>query len=188
MNQATGFPSDITILRGLVSLKYENGTIANVKNGVYNHHTVFVDTAKRPIAVSSCPGKAAHPAVPVSVMVATGEDGNIYHYAPEDPSFSGGYNVGKSDGIWFTAEIVNYWNVKKQVYAIAEIDYVPGIAKMDVTSETLSVTQCDGSVGIRPPPGQKKFSMESKPMKVEHDGNIFGVRKFYFTAVSQFPY
>lgn len=177
MNQAIDFPGDITILHGTARLKYADGSLADVKSGIYNHHTVFADTSKRPLAVVACPGKSARPAVPISVMLATGEDNTIYQYASEDAGFNGGYYVGKQDGIWFTAEIVNYSSDNKTIYAVMEFDYVDGKGKVDVTSENLSVTQCDGSIGIRPPKGQKKFDIESKPMKVEHDGALFGIRK-----------
>jgi hypothetical protein len=179
MNQAMGFPNDITILHGQLKLLYQDGKLADTKSGIYNHHVVFIDTNKRPLAVVACPGQSAKPAVPVSVMLATGEDGAIYDYAPDDAKFNGGYYVGKDHGIWFTSELVNYSNENKTVYAVAEFDYVDGKGKFDVTSETLSVSQCDGGIGIHPPKGQTKFEVESKSMKVEHDGSLFGIRKAF---------
>jgi hypothetical protein len=177
MNQASGFPGDITMLHGTVRLKYEDGTPADTKSGVYNHHVVLADVNKRPLALVACQGQSARPAVPISVMLATGEDNNIYEYAVEREDFSGGYYIGKDHGMWFTSELVNYSNENKTVFAVVDFDYVEGKGKTDVSSETLGVTQCDGNIGLRPPKGQKKFNLESKAMKLEHDGALFGVRE-----------
>jgi hypothetical protein len=179
MNQAKGFPTNLTILRGQVGLKYQDGSVADAKTGVYSHHVVFVDTYKRPRVIAACPGKTGVPAIPISVVLATGEDKNYYQYAAETEGFDGGYFVGKDDAIWFTSELVNYANKNQTVYAVAEFDFIDGKAKLDVSSETLSVSQCDGGIGIRPPPGQKVFEIASKAMTVESDGNVFGVRKWF---------
>jgi hypothetical protein len=182
MNQAKGFPGDITMVNGSVTLKYQDGSEANAKTGVYAHHVVFIDTNKRPRVVASCPGKTGTPPVPVSVMLATGEDRGLYQYAPESETFDGGYYVGKEDGIWFTSELVNYASRNQTVYAVAEFDYIEGKSKKDVTSETLSVSQCDGGIGIRPPKGAKIFEVTGKPMTVETDGEIFGIRKCFLST------
>jgi hypothetical protein len=177
MNQAVGFPGDITVLHGTVRLKYQDGTPAGTKTGIYNHHVVFADINKRSLALVACSGKSAKPTVPISVMLATGEDNSIYEYAIEKAGFNGGYYIGKDHGMWFTSEIVNYSNENKTVYAVVEFDYVDGKGKTDVSPETLGVSQCDGGIGLRPPKGQKKFEFESKAMRLQHDGALFGVRK-----------
>jgi hypothetical protein len=177
MNKAIGFPSDITLLDAVVHLVYEDGSPASVANGIYNHHIAFQDTTKKPPAMVACPGQAAKNSVPTSVFVATGEDGNSYHYAPDIPDFNSGYYIGPNDGIGVFAEIVNYTNQTKKIFASVEYNYVPGKPKYDVSGATLSVTQCDGAnVGIHPPKGQKVFEVNSKDMKVEMDGYIFAVR------------
>lgn len=71
MDKAAGFPSDITILKANVRLFYEDGTPAGVSNGIYNHHVVFADTNKLPVALFACPGKKPKKALPISVLVAT---------------------------------------------------------------------------------------------------------------------
>jgi len=176
MNQVTGFPGDITILHGVVRLKFEDGTIAEAKTGVYNHHVVFADTNKRPLALVACPGQAAKPVIPISVMLGTGEDNSVYEYTPDSTDFSGGYYVGKDHGLWFTSELVNYSSENKTVYAVVDFDYVEGKEKVDVSPETLGVSQCDGSIGLRAPKGEKKFEFKSKSMKFQHDGALFGIR------------
>jgi len=176
MNRADSFPGDITILSAKVSLVFEDGKTADAKNGIYNHHVVFTDTDKRPIALLACPGQKAKPALPVSVTVGTGEENTSFQYAPESGEIDGGYYVGKRDTLLLAAELVNYSSEKKRVYALIDIDYVPGKGKSDISSETVQVGMCGGAIGIRPPPGQKKFSMASKAMTVQYDGYIFGIR------------
>ncbi|KAF2664895.1 hypothetical protein BT63DRAFT_459512 [Microthyrium microscopicum] len=174
--QAENFPGDMTVLKGSVSLVYEDGSPADVNTGVYNHHVVFADTAKRPVALVSCPNQKAKFTLPISVFLAVGEDGGKYLYAQDDPTFDGGYYVAKGDIMYLTAELVNYTNEKKLVYAKVDFEYLPGKGKLEVTSENLSVTNCDGSIGIRPEKGQKKFSVASKGMTFQRDGYMFGIR------------
>jgi hypothetical protein len=44
--QPVGFPSDITILFSNHYLEYEDGTRANATNGVYSHHTFYMDLTR----------------------------------------------------------------------------------------------------------------------------------------------
>lgn len=176
MNKAD-FPKDITLLNAVVYLVYADGSPAGLANGIYNHHIAFQDTSKKPPAMAACPGAVAKNSVPTSVFVATGEDGNRYDYTPDIPDFDGGYYIGPKDGVAVFAEIVNYTNDTKKIYAKVEYNYVSGKRKYDVSGATLSVTQCDGAnTAIRPPAGQKVFAISSKDMKVDMDGYIFGVR------------
>ncbi|KAF2670691.1 hypothetical protein BT63DRAFT_439670 [Microthyrium microscopicum] len=178
MNKITDFPKDISLLDAVVKLVYEDGSPAAVANGIYNHHVAFLNTAKLPPAMAACPGQAAKLGVPVSVFVATGEDGNSYNYTPDLPGFNSGYYIGPNDGIAVLAEIVNYTNETKKVYASVDYNYVSGKPKYDVSSVTLSVTQCNSNanVGIKPEKGQMVFGMASKNMTVQMDGYIFAVR------------
>jgi hypothetical protein len=107
INQAAAFPKDITILNAEVKLRYEDGTLAGVGNGIYNHHVVFADAHKAPLALVACPGREAKAGLPISVFVATGEDGNSYRYTNDASDFDGGYYIGARDDIFLTAEIVN---------------------------------------------------------------------------------
>lgn len=171
------FPKDITLLDAVVTLVYEDGASANVSNGIYNHHIAFQDASKKPTAMAACPGAAAKSSIPLSVFVATGEDGNNYNYAPNLPDFDGGYYIGPNDALSAVAELINTTNEPKRIYARTEFNYVPGKKKLDVSSAVLSVTQCDGgSQAIRPPAGQRVFSVKSKNMTISNDGVIFAIR------------
>ncbi|KAE9985848.1 hypothetical protein BLS_004528 [Venturia inaequalis] len=171
------FPKDITLLDAVVSLVYEDGSPANVSNGVYNHHIAFQDSAKKPTAMVACPGQAPKSSIPLSVFVGVGEDGNSFNYAPNLPDFDGGYYIGPDHSISTVSELINSTNEKKRVFAKVEFNYVQGKRKYDVSSVITSVTQCDGaSSAIRPPPGVKVFSVKSKDLTIASDGVIFAVR------------
>jgi hypothetical protein len=117
ITQAAEFPKDITILNAFVKLRYEDGKVANVGNRIYNHHVVFADTTKAPPALVACPKAKPKPGILISVFVGTGEDGIIYGYTSGTSEFDGGYYIGKQDGMFLTAEIVNYTNDTKKIYA-----------------------------------------------------------------------
>jgi hypothetical protein len=100
--------SKAQLLIALPFLRYEDGKPANVSNGIYNHHVVFADTFKAPLALVACPGQKPKAGLPISIFVATGEEGNSYTYtADEAANFDGGYYIGKDHGISLFAEIVN---------------------------------------------------------------------------------
>lgn len=107
ITQAANFPKDINILSAEVKLRYEDGSLAGVGNGIYNHHVVFADAYKAPLALVACPGQKPKAGIPISVFVATGEDGNSYKFANDAADFDGGYYIGPNHDIFLTAEIVN---------------------------------------------------------------------------------
>jgi hypothetical protein len=58
------------------------------------------------------------------------------------------------------------------------MEYIPGKTKYEVSTEAISVTQCDGTgTGIKPQAGQKKFGETSKEMTIQTDGLLFGSSK-----------
>lgn len=158
---------------------YKDGSLADVDTGVYNHHVAFADSKKSPILLTTCPGALPRASLPLSVFAGVAEDKGSYTYATKDGQLDSGYYIGKGDGVFLTAEFVNYTNDTKAVYALVDMEYIPGRANLDVTLESLSVTQCDGTgLGIRPNTGQKKFGATGKEMAIQYDGYLFGIRKF----------
>ena len=90
-----------------------------------------------------------------------------------------GYYVSPGDEILVNAEVVNLTNDTKTIYALIDIEYVPGKAKLEASPVTLSVGQCDGGgIGLTPTEGAKKWNLESKPMTIQSDGYIFAIRKY----------
>jgi hypothetical protein len=186
-NMLAGFPSDITILSTETFLVYQNGSQAGISSGVYNHHIAIADLSKPPVLIASCPGKPPASSLKIQVFAGVGEDKGKYIFTDKSPmsTFHGGYYVANKDKIFMTTELVNYSNQDKELFALIDIEYIPGkLANgFDVTSETLSVTQCDTeNKGIQPQGNQKKFSVLSKPMTLNVDGYIMNQRKSSFTS------
>jgi hypothetical protein len=134
------------------------------------------------VLIASCPGQPAKSSLKVQVFAGVGEDKGRYVYTDgnANSTIPGGYYVAKNDKIFMTTELVNYSNQEKQIYMIIDIEYTSGkVANgYDVTSETLSVIQCDSeSKAIRPQGDQKKFSVTSKNMTLNVDGYIMNQRK-----------
>jgi hypothetical protein len=181
-NILDNFPSDITILSTETFLVYQNGSAAGINTGVYNHHIAIADISKPPVLIASCPGQPPKSSLKIQVFAGVGEDKGRYVYTETkaNNTFQGGYYVTKGDKIFMTTELVNYSNQAKQLYAIIDIEYTSGKISngFDVTSETLSVVQCDTSdKGIKPKGSQKVFSVLSKPMTLNVDGYIMNQRE-----------
>jgi hypothetical protein len=161
-----------------VSLANPDGTPATVSSGVYNHHVVLADAHKIPLGFVACPGAKAGGSMPISIFASAGEEGGEFHYTTGDPDFSGGYYIPNGDRIFLTTEVVNYNDQPKTIFAVLDMEYIPGRTKYEVSTESISVTQCDGTgTGIKPQPGQKKFEATSKEMTIQMDGFIFGSSK-----------
>jgi hypothetical protein len=176
------FPGDMTILSTETFLVYQNGSAAGVNTGIYNHHIAIADLTRPLVLIASCPGEPPKSSLRVQVFAGVGEDKGRYVYTDgqANSSLPGGYYVAKNDKIFMTTELVNYSNQEKQIYMIIDIEYTPGkVANgYDITSETLSVVQCNSeSKAIRPPGDQKVFSVSSKNMTLNVDGYIINQRK-----------
>jgi hypothetical protein len=179
-NIALGLPQDATLLFHNTTLQYENGELAAQSNGVYNHHVAFVNLNKPTSLFAGCPAgsAAALPKMPSTMMGASEEIGSSAYSTP-DGKFNSGYYISKTDKIVMSGEIVNYTNDTKVIYAISDMEYVPGRPKdsLDVVVQVMSVNQCDtNNIMLHAPEGKKKFSFESKNMTVLADGYILSRR------------
>ena len=104
-----------------------------------------------------------------------------HQYTAWDAPELAAYYVGPQDSISFIAEIINNSNSTMDVYAAVDVEYIKGKPAMESTMHLMNVGMCDGKgLDIRPDlhSGQKKFAMSSKPMTVQKDGDIIGLRKY----------
>lgn len=116
----------------------------------------------------------------MSMIGGSSEDRGGAFFSSKDGKFDSGYYVGAKDRVFMTMDVVNYGAETKEVYAVVDIQYVEGKPKgfLEGVTQLWSVGTCDGQVGfVRPPPGQKKFALSSKSMKIVKDG--------YFLAWSE---
>jgi hypothetical protein len=178
---AEDFPKDITILRANSTILYEDGTRAEIKNGLYDHHLIFVDRKKSQPSMAPCEGRATIK-MPMSIFIGGSEDMSNSMYTTPDGKFNSGYYIGKEDPIMMSGDVVNYTNETKIVYTKSDVEYVQGRSpgQLEVSTQVLSIGACDSLQGvplIHAPNGQKKFTISGKGNTVAQDGYILSTRK-----------
>jgi hypothetical protein len=183
LNNVKGLPQDILVLSTNTTLTYADGTVADVVNGIYNHHFMVLDLKKSTTGPIACPdGKVT--GAPVSPLMGSSEANRDLLFVAPEVDFNGGYYIGKSAQIMLSAEIVNYTNDTKKIYSVTEMEYVPGRPRgsLDTGLQIIDVGQCEvkgstaGMAGmegmIMAPKDKKIFSVESKKMSITQDGFI----------------
>lgn len=181
-SRAMGIPLDATYLFVNALLQFEDGAPATASNGIYNHHLAYVSTKKLVPQFVTCPGNTTlSRRTPATFMGAT-EEANSSIFTTPDYKFDSGYYLGPDDKVVVTGEIVNYNNETKNVYAVSDLEYIPGRAKgfKDVATQILQVNQCDGGaeLGLAAPKDRKVYSLDSKNMTALRDGFIMNGRMF----------
>jgi hypothetical protein len=180
-----GFPVDSYILRTNSTLQYEDGTLATVANDVYNHHVQFFDIGKMTDQLFQCgkidPSKPRfNMKIPGSYIGGSASDGAPSIFNTPDGMFDSGYLLGKQSKVIMSAELVNYSKETKNIYAVTEIDYLPGSTPgiMDTSVGIMSVNQCDDLPNpfLQPPVGKKAFDMKSKEITILQDGYMLSRR------------
>jgi hypothetical protein len=89
-------------------------------------------------------------------------------------SLKSGYYIAPKDLVLINIDIVNNQKVEKDLYMIAEIEYLPGKPK-DVLSaqhEIIDLGFCDEQNGtdIHAPPSQTKWSLKGSAVVITKDG------------------
>src|ERR1700759_342308 len=180
-NWVSGIPLNATYLYEYVHLELENGNVAKLADGLYNHHLAYVSTKKIVPQFMQCAGQSLKTVTtPATFMGATQEKDGASFNTP-DLKFKSGFYLPPDDKIVVTGEIVNYSNETKKIYAVSDLEYVPGKPSdwMDVVIEIVGVNQCEGgNLSLRPPVGQNIYSLKSQNMTVLHDGYILNRRMY----------
>jgi hypothetical protein len=113
------------------------------------------------------------------VITGVSEESGSAIYSTVDGSFKSGFIIKEKPKVLFTTELVNYSNTTKNVFAVSELDYLPGHPEgySDSGFALLSVTQCDGTNPLlHPPEGQKRYSYKSKVLTIIKGGHILETR------------
>jgi hypothetical protein len=179
-NRASGIPLDATYLYVNALLQFEDGKLATASSGIYNHHLAYVSTKKFVPQFSTCGGKEVERKTPSTLMGAT-EEANSSTFSTSDFKFDSGYYLGPDDKIVVTGEIVNYNNETKNVFAVSEMEYLPGRVSgfRDVVTQILLVNQCeDNQLGLKAPSDKKVYALDSKNMTALQNGFIINGRMF----------
>ncbi|KAF2671000.1 hypothetical protein BT63DRAFT_477559 [Microthyrium microscopicum] len=142
----TGFCSNCTVLYGKANLFFENGTRATASSGVYVHHIVVVDTAKRTFPVYLCDGqKGFLGTFPGVGFIISGNDEAPNWFTTPDGKFNSGYGIKNKPMLAMTSELVNYREEDQKVFIAMEYEYMKGSADTaaDASVSMFSVTGCD---------------------------------------------
>jgi hypothetical protein len=145
------FCGTCTVLSGQIKIFYEDGTPANVSNGIYVHHILTNGAAKDAGPSFVRLGMKGMAGASGNGFVGAGDDnGNRpWVYAPKtNTEFESGYQL--SPAMSFNAQIVlvNYNKTPKTVCIAYDLEYLPGHVGKRVKATLIS------SAGITGPPAR----------------------------------
>jgi hypothetical protein len=172
-------------LRTNTTLQYDNGTLATVNTGVYNHHVIIFDSGKSTPPLIQCgplreKARGGGMMMPGTYFGGSSTDGAPSLFSTPDGMFNSGHHLGQRSRVVLSVELVNYGTETKNIYIVTEVDYVPGSTPgmMDTSVGIFSVNQCDRipSPFLRAPPGKKAFTMQSKNITILQDGYMLSRR------------
>jgi Stress up-regulated Nod 19 len=173
---AEDFPKDITVLYAESGVYDEEMKPIDIKQGLYNHHDIFIDTSQPPPAILSCGDGKAITSIPMSFFIRGTADLKSNRYTTADGGFKAGFYVAKDAPVMQMVDVVNYNNDTRTVYTISEMEYLPGKQEgfLQSISTGIDLGICSGKSGlfIYAPKEQSKFSFEAKEMTFERNGYI----------------
>jgi hypothetical protein len=87
----------------------------------------------------------------------------------------------KDAKVSISLDVVNYNNEERTIWMIGEMEYLPGKAAglLPAAQQVIDLGMCSGvnGVDIRPPVGQKRFTIEGKDIIITRDGYFVYTRK-----------
>jgi hypothetical protein len=191
MMPTDGICKDCTILVGKADITLEDGTRADIKDGLYLHHILAFDTTKRaPDFVSLCPkpksGKSSIfgglggllPAMKLPPLFLGGavNEYTVWYTTPDGKEDSG-YYIAKNGGkIWIQSEVVTYKKTAEQVYMTLDLEYLPGKVGRDALFTLLLVTGC-ANVGYHS--NEPQNNLTSGEFPIQADGKLINVREYF---------
>lgn len=105
-------------------LEFANGKVADVAEGIYNHHLTISQMGK-PSKNMICPGRGGGGSVPMSPLVGTASDASTQLYTSEDGEFASGFFSKKGEMSMLNFQLINYKPQVQEVYVVAEVEYIP---------------------------------------------------------------
>lgn len=177
---AEDIPRDITVLKSNVTLVYGDGTVADVSNGVYQHHSYITAATKKIPSWFNC-GETKmmfESLSPGSLFIGGAEDKFGGYYTTPTGDLNSGYYISKEDKLVMNLDVINYTPQDKVVYTLNEIEYVPGKPSglMDATMYVIVPGQCEGQYGLINGAGKQQFSVTGRAMNVTKDSTILAFR------------
>jgi hypothetical protein len=149
-------------------------TKINLKDGLYVHHTLWGDLSHKSVDFMGCESTTPKP-TSLSVFMAGGLETSDFRFGqPAGSALKSGYYIGPQDSVLINIDIVNNEKVAKDLYMIAEMEYLPGKPKdiLGAQHTVIDLGFCDGQNGlnIHAPPGKTKWSLKGSTILVTKDG------------------
>jgi hypothetical protein len=139
----TGICASCTVLYAKADTHFLNSTRASVSSGLYNHHVLVLDSAKRTLPWYLCDEKKYLGATKAAGFIVTGVDEAANYFTSPDGKFNSGYWIGENQNKFvMKSELTNYRDHGIDVYVTLEVEYVPGRIEgwSDASVSLLSVT------------------------------------------------
>jgi hypothetical protein len=144
-----GFCQDCTVLAAKIDIVFENGTRADIANGVYLHHLVAMTTGKtQPSWVSMCPGNSSTSSLATLLGGSIGGGGGfvggavdefVDYFTTPDGKVNSGYYIPAASKAMMSGEVINYLKSQQTVYIRLDLEWVPGKVGTDAIKTPLNV-------------------------------------------------
>ncbi|KAF2663351.1 hypothetical protein BT63DRAFT_461460 [Microthyrium microscopicum] len=179
----TDFPTDVTLLDGVVEVQGMDFKRVTLDQNVYTHHYLVYDLMKPQKPSFTCANGKSISYVPIPGTVVLGgaaEDAEAHYATPTMKKT--GYYVKKDTPILMNLDVVNYNPADIDVYASADIEYIPGKPEgmLDASPVFVPVSACDKGMVIpgivMTPKGQNKFTLNSTSIIASEDSLMFMFR------------
>jgi hypothetical protein len=194
-----GFCTDCTLLGAKVDIVFENGTRADIANGVYLHHVIstLMGKSQEPW-VSFCPvgglpsvggfdlGKLLPPGLDIGKLalgraggagfVGGAVDEFIDYYTTRDGKFNSGYYIPPGVKASMSGEIINYLKEAQDVYVQFDTEFVPGRVGEEAVKAALNVEGC-GFPGAAFKAGTRG-KVVSQDFEISRDGTIISFSRY----------
>jgi hypothetical protein len=183
---ATDFPTNITVLQARMSIALPDGQVIGNGNGVYNHHAFFYDISKPMRFDVQCEGTSRGMPTINAIMGSSADASQVKLNMTQRPLTAN--FIDKDHKILLSGDLVNYNNETKEVYQIADLQYVDGKAPghLSTSANLISATACSGGrtngmvivdgLMIRPPKDKKQFTLKGGALVVLDDSKIMVLR------------
>ncbi|KAE9991312.1 hypothetical protein EG327_000153 [Venturia inaequalis] len=182
----TDFPTDITLLDGIVEIHNKEGKRLTLEENVYTHHFLMYDMGKPQKPTFSCENnqKIRYVPMPGSVIMGGAAEDAEAHYSTTTvmAGKKTGYYAKKDTPIIANIDIVNSKKEDMEVYPSADMEFIPGRPEgyLDASPVFLPVTGCDTKdlvPGIvQTPKGATKWQLNSKGVVANEDAILFVFR------------
>ena len=171
----TDFPRDITILQASTEVHNKDGKLLELKDGFYNHHTVFLDITKLRQSPYTCAASKWGFGLSTLPIFAGGAMEKVVQvFMASSPEVKSGLYLSNTGPLVNLIDAVNYNEQDMEVFTSTEFEYLPGKPSgyRDVYITLVDPGLCGGQNGafIQPPKGVSKFSVNGTDIVMNQSG------------------